>query len=489
MNENLTPNDLMPEVNEEPKRRVNPEKQKKIKVQKAYLNIKIHAFYIVLMVIAIIGLLIPLRPTESALEKRELEKFPKFTLSTFWNGEFFNDISTWYADTFPGREKLMAANSDFKALYGVQGEQIVTNTDKTGDDIPEAGQMVIVEKESEEEKETISESINESVEETIIETEEETFVDGAITVVPEMAGNVYVSGDTAFSIFYFDLDGANKYINMIDNAQKKLDGLANVYDILVPTSIAVTLDEEAQEKIGSQDQEKAIEYIYSNIENLNGNVTTVDAFHNIKNHNSEYIYFRTDHHWTALGAYYAYEAFCKAKGIEANDIDSFEKVEYPNFVGSLYASSNQVAALKNNPDTVIAYIPKATNQMMFIDHKGATVHWSIVNDVSAYDSGSKYSTFAGADEPFSQIDNPNLSDGSSCVVIKESYGNAFVPFLVDHYQHVYIVDYRYFYKYPKYNNSLVQLVQENNIQDVIFINNAEAMVGYGRISEMNSLFQ
>lgn len=479
----------MPEVNEEPKRRVNPEKQKKIKVQKAYLNIKIHAFYIVLMVIAIIGLLIPLRPTESALEKRELEKFPKFTLSTFWNGEFFNDISTWYADTFPGREKLMAANSDFKALYGVQGEQIVTNTDKTGDDIPEAGQMVIVEKESEEEKETISESINESVEETIIETEEETFVDGAITVVPEMAGNVYVSGDTAFSIFYFDLDGANKYINMIDNAQKKLDGLANVYDILVPTSIAVTLDEEAQEKIGSQDQEKAIEYIYSNIENLNGNVTTVDAFHNIKNHNSEYIYFRTDHHWTALGAYYAYEAFCKAKGIEANDIDSFEKVEYPNFVGSLYASSNQVAALKNNPDTVIAYIPKATNQMMFIDHKGATVHWSIVNDVSAYDSGSKYSTFAGADEPFSQIDNPNLSDGSSCVVIKESYGNAFVPFLVDHYQHVYIVDYRYFYKYPKYNNSLVQLVQENNIQDVIFINNAEAMVGYGRISEMNSLFQ
>ena len=126
---------------------------------------------------------------------------------------------------------------------------------------------------------------------------------------------------------------------------------------------------------------------------------------------------------------------------------------------------------------------------MFIDHNGSTVHWSIINDVSAYDSGAKYSTFAGADEPFSQIDNPNLSDGSSCVVIKESYGNAFVPFLVDHYQHVYIVDYRYFYKYPKYNNSLVQLVQENNIQDVIFLNNAEAMVGYGRISEMNSLFQ
>lgn len=479
----------MPEANEEPRRRVSPEKQKKIKIQKAYLNIKIHAFFIILMIIAIIGLLIPLRPTESALEKRELEKFPKFTLSTFWNGEFFSDISTWYADTFPGREKLMAANSDFKALYGVQGEQIVTNTDKTGDDIPEAGQMVIAEKESEEEKETTGEVADETVTESIEETEEETFVDGAITVVPEVAGNVYVSGDTAFSIFYFDLDSANKYINMIDSAQKKLDGLANVYDILVPTSIGVCLDEEAQEKIGSQDQEKAIDYIYSNIENLNSKVTTVDAFQNIKNHNSEYIYFRTDHHWTALGAYYAYEAFCKAKGIEANDIDSYEKVEYPNFVGSLYASSNQVAALKNNPDTVIGYIPQATNQMMFIGHDLARYDWSIVNDVSAYASSEKYSAFAGADEPYAQIDNPNLNDGSSCVVIKESYGNAFVPFLVDHYQHVYIVDYRYFKKYPKYNNSLIQLVQENNIQDVIFINNSEAMIGYNNIALMESLFQ
>ena len=54
-------------------------------------------------------------------------------------------------------------------------------------------------------------------------------------------------------------------------------------------------------------------------------------------------------------------------------------------------------------------------------------------------------------------------------MIKESYGNAFVPFLVDHYQDVYVVDYRY------YTGSLSYLVISKGIQDVIFLNNAEAL--------------
>ena len=92
------------------------------------------------------------------------------------------------------------------------------------------------------------------------------------------------------------------------------------------------------------------------------------------------------------------------------------------------------------------------------------------------------------DEIYAQIDNPVLDDGSSCVVIKESFGDAFIPFLVDHYQHIYIVDYRYFYKYPEYNNSVYELVKDKNVQDVIFINNVSAMTTEKSAALMSELF-
>ena len=77
--------------------------------------------------------------------------------------------------------------------------------------------------------------------------------------------------------------------------------------------------------------------------------------------------------------------------------------------------------------------------------------------------------FIGGDRPLSIIENPNITDGSSCVVIKESYGNAFVPFLVNSYQTVYVIDYRH------YTDNLISFVKEKEIQDVIFINNANAI--------------
>lgn len=453
----------------------NLTKDEKIKIKKKYLITKKRVFLATLFVIGFIGLLIPLRPKKSVLEKRELEKFPKFTLSSFWDGSYFSAISTWYADTFPFREQLLSANSSFKNLYGVQGEQIVMNTEQTADEIP-TGSLVLPETSEAESQESEA------------ETEEETYEDGAIHDVPEMSGNVYVTGDTAFSVFYFDLNGSNAYIQMMNKAQKRLDGIADVYDILVPTSLGICLDEDAQKEIGASLQNDAMDYVVSSINSINNKVKTVNTFDTLKKHNSEYIYFRTDHHWTALGAYYAYQDFCKVKGIEAESINSFETMEFPDFVGSFYASSNQVASLKENPDTVTAYIPKDTNDMFFYDSSLQKINWKIINDVSEYSENSKYATFIAGDEIYAQIDNPVLDDESSCVVIKESFGDAFIPFLVDHYQHIYIVDYRYFYKYPEYNNSIYELVKDKNVQDVIFINNVSAMTTEKSAALMSELF-
>ncbi|MCD8027395.1 MAG: hypothetical protein LUF02_01745, partial [Erysipelotrichaceae bacterium] len=431
-----------------------------------YLLIKISVFLIVLFTIGIIGLILPIRPTESQIEKRELEKFPTFTIGTFWDGSYFSQISTWYADSFPFRENLLSLNSSFEELYGFQDEQIISSnssSDETDSDVTD----------------------NDEVNNT---EEDENYVDAAIDEMPETSGDIYILGDTGFSICYFDKSGGDEYVEMIDKAQKKLDGIADIYTMLVPTSIGINLSDSVQQELNSSDQKESMEYIYTGIENTNDKVKIIDIYDTLKKHNSEYIYFRTDHHWTALGAYYAYEEFCSVKGITPTALEDYETMEFSDFLGSLYSSSNQATSLKNNPDTITAYIPTSTNDMVYVDASGNEHQWKVIYDVSSYSSSAKYSTFVAGDQPFSYIVNPKKNDGSACVVIKESYGNALIPFFVDHYEYVYIVDYRYFYKYDKYDNSIYDLVVDKNITDVIFINNAEAMCVSNKINAMSEMF-
>ena len=138
--------------------------------------------------------------------------------------------------------------------------------------------------------------------------------------------------------------------------------------------------------------------------------------------------------------------------------------------------------MAENPDVITAYLPKGTNEMTYTGIDGIDMDWQVVADASDYDSGNKYSCFIGGDNPYSIIENPTLQDGSSCLVIKESYGNAFVPFLVDHYQTVHVVDYRYF------GENIPWFVEENQVQDVIFLNNADA-ISESAVSYMDGLFQ
>ena len=104
--------------------------------------------------------------------------------------------------------------------------------------------------------------------------------------------------------------------------------------------------------------------------------------------------------------------------------------------------------------------------------------------MSAAARGSKYLTFIKGDRPFSVIHNPALADNSACIVIKESFGNAFVPFLVGHYGTVYIVDYRYFSKVD--SRGLVQLQADTGASDILFINNISATRNNSLVASINA---
>ena len=287
-----------------------------------------------------------------------------------------------------------------------------------------------------------------------------------------------MANDAAYEYYNFSQAAADKYIALINRAGAKLDGVATVYDLLAPTSMDIMLDPAIRKDIRSADQEKAKNYIFGS---LDSRVKAVDVFATLREHNSEYLYFRTDHHWTATGAYYAYTQFAAAKGVAVPALTDYPTQVFEGFLGSFYSKTGKSAALGNHPDTVYAYKPLYPTTMQYTDRNGAKHSWPVISNVTNWASSSKYSTFIGGDNPFTEIKNTSLSDGSSCVVVKESYGNAFVPFLVSHYQTVYVIDYRY------YTGNLISFVKENKVQDVIFVNNMSATRSAGLVGNMDKL--
>ena len=287
---------------------------------------------------------------------------------------------------------------------------------------------------------------------------------------------VYRVGDTGYEMYSYVDSTAKKYADNVNAVADALAGKANVYMLPIPLSSGVSLPDDLYGKDIFADQKAAEQKI---IGYMNGNVKSVALYDALLAHRTEYIYFRTDHHWTATGAYYAYEQFCKAKGITPTPISSYKVDEYDGFLGTFYRDSSQNATMGANPDKVVAYHPLSTEATLdYGDSENASLtRGKIIYDESDAPASLKYGAFITGANAYSIINNPDVTNGSSCIVVKESFGNAFVPFLTDHYQTIYVLDYRY------WKGSISQFAQSKGVQDVLFVNNlsairSTALVGY-----------
>lgn len=393
-------------------------------------NVKMIAFAATMVIFCLIGLAFFARPERSENEKRDLTEFPEFTLESFLSGEYTNKIALWYSDTYPLREPMIAANGAMESLYGVRDEQVIGGG--SADSIPSDTPSDIVFNPTDDGK-------GESVE------------------------GMYLNGDKAYQLYYFNQQNSDSYVALINKFAAQVEGKAKVYDLIAPLHYQIALSSDTVKKYNASDCEEAIDYMYSN---LSDSVVAVDPLPKLISHNDEYLYFRTDHHWTARGAYYAYVAFCEAKGITPTSLDDYQRLQFNGFLGTLYANANQPSAMKNNPDYVEAFVPNGVNEETVYDSDGNVIgEYAVVyKGADKYDAGNKYLTFIAGDQPLIEIHNPTIGDGSSIVIVKESYGNAFVPFLVDSYEYVYVIDYR------AWSGSLADFVTDKGIDDVLFLN-------------------
>ena len=409
-------------------------------------------FFLCLTLGMLFSLIIPLRPTYSDVEKRELAKFPEFSFTALVSGSYFKDIDTWFADTFPFREGLITVNSKLSELRGV-GDRIYGLNDMAVQTVPEVTSGKEPEKT---EKEETSATIEKQTEPTVPDQ---------INDVTQTLGGVLVIGDSGYEYCSFHQNVADKYAGIINKTAKELKGISSVYCMVVPTSMDITISDNVRKGINSCDQSEVAKYIY---DSLNTGAKTVDLYTQLRMHRDEYVYFRTDHHWTALGAYYAYEKFCETAGYKPITLDKYKKVSYGDFLGSFYGDTNN-SAMRKNPDELIAYLPPYKSSLTFTNPEGKSFNWDLVHDVSNYPISQKYNSFAGSDNPFTVIENLSKEKGKTCLVIKDSFGNAMIPFLVGKYKKVYVIDYLY------YKIGIIAFAKQNKINDVLFINNASAV--------------
>ena len=293
----------------------------------------------------------------------------------------------------------------------------------------------------------------------------------------KLSGGYAIIGDTVWTLYNYEPANGETYAKAVNALRTKLDDTYNIYDIIVPISSDITFPEDLKGLSGASSQKDAIADMYSKID---PSIKTINVYDTLYAHRDEYIYFRTDHHWTSYGAYLAYAEYLKAKGLTAAPKDSYQIKSYPGFLGSSH-DILKLQELEDNPDTIEAMIPKSNAVLELTGSDGTKMTWPMISDMSKYEANKKYLGFIGGDYPFAKMKNSKINDGSSCLVVKESYGNTFAPFLTDNYEYVYCVDYRY------YCGSFSKLVKELGVKDIILLNNMSATASKKNLGQLYNL--
>lgn len=285
--------------------------------------------------------------------------------------------------------------------------------------------------------------------------------------------------NAAYEPYGFVPASASKYVEQVNKVADELKGITNVYCLPIPTAIAVTFPDDIAERYRFMpDQAADLDIIISQ---MNENVTPINCLPTLRMHRDEYLYYRTDYHWNGPAAYYAYETFCKVKGFTPYTMEQRRVAYFDNFLGALWSlKADFDTALSATPDTVIAYYPYSENATMFFaNNSGKRTDYDIICDVSKRGSGDKYLCYAAADQPYAEFHNPDVTDGSSLILVKESYGNVLLSYLVDHYSVIYEIDYRY------WRGNIIDLAKEVGATDLMFANNMTMISSSGLIGMLS----
>lgn len=446
-------------------------------------------------------------PTYSERENRELAKKPEFSFAALFDGSYIPALESYYSDTFPLRETMLRLNQTLNQFYYYSGtgEQTIlvlngsTGAEQGGESLNAVQSAVTQPEQPDEQPQQSTPSSlpqppqeNDAAEDKPTEeiedqpqTEQPPALDEPDESEASYAGNVVVIGTRAMEIPTATDSVIASYAQAINHLADAMPEGTRTISLLTCNGGEFYSPESMHTGLHSQK-----DMIQSCYDQMADDIVTVDAVTALRAHTDEYIFFRTDHHWTQLGAYYAYTAFCEAAGFDAVPLSRFASGRYDHFLGSMYTFTSgysQQQTLAENPDYLDYYIPIAETHAKYYADSGlengvpvSVVHTSLDDSVS-----NKYLCFIGGDTPICVIETD--VDGPTCIMLKESYGNAFAPFLTSHYGKIIVIDPREFNRDGKPTLDLTAFAAEQQIDDLIVINYPYMINSTAYISWLNRL--
>lgn len=236
---------------------------------------------------------------------------------------------------------------------------------------------------------------------------------------------------------------------------------------LLAPSAAVTYPEELPLAAPMVDENAALDGIFAQVQDAGANV--LDLRGTFAAHKDEYLYYKTDHHWTTLGAYRAYEQFCALRGLKPFDAAAAESRTVPDFYGTHYSSTRRWNV---RTDTITWY--PLDNAMTVYKVNGeadfSPASTGPMVDESKLQTRDKYAAFLGGNNGYTTIEGGGKG---SILVVKDSYANCFVPFLTANYQKIGVVDFR------GYAYGLDSLIEKEGYDEVLILYNYQTFVADG----------
>ena len=187
---------------------------------------------------------------------------------------------------------------------------------------------------------------------------------------------------------------------------------------------------------------------------------TIDLSSTLTAHSSEYIFYRTDHHWTSLGAYYAANALRSSWDLPEIDKDTLtQETVSEDFCGTLYSSSGFFWIAPDEMETLIAAPENSSVTRYETNGTEETLPLYNYDKLTVKD---KYTFFLGGNIPRAVVDT-GTENAPSLLILRDSYADSLVPFLTDAFSEIHLIDLRY------YTGSVKEYIAENAIDRVLLL--------------------
>ena len=257
----------------------------------------------------------------------------------------------------------------------------------------------------------------------------------------------------------------------LDRSNGMVSSFLQMYDqpitfSLVPNSYAI-LEDEVPTGFPGADQQAYTQQIYRTLSEADDQLEIVDFSDALSQHKDEYIYYRTDHHWTTLGAYYAYVAYCEQKGLTPVSLEELKENKVEDFYGTFYSKAKR----PSQPADTITWYDVDVDEFAFVANLQQDKQLAQLGEVVQEDGlellrvdgmmdqrkfevRDKYAAFMWGNSGYVKIKsshNLNHQEGktSRLLLFKDSYANSMIPYLTYNYDEIIVVDLRYMAKSTK----------------------------------------